>query len=298
MDFDVVERARGHGDDVRVETGGDGAALFLDAEEFGGVRRHRFENFIGRDAGGAPDGEIVPGHIGAGFIGHFGDGVGGEGELHADFVGAGEAIDDVGADFVGVVVAGCFEMDRREIGAREKHSFFLHQAEQVVVEIPAVLDRIGAAHDDVASGLPAENVDGHGAICAVGFVGSGANFLFGVVIGAGIVGDELDEVCAVENIFANGFTDFFGAIGVDIFVAPDRSDFRGDMFSLSAERSDDFSGGENRGAGEPSAVNCVADIDRGVFRFISDVANGGDAGVEKNLEMSSGRRVRACLCPR
>ena len=114
-------------------------------------------------------------------------------------------------------------------------------------------------------------------------VGSGANFFFGVVVGAGIVGDELDEVRAIENIFANGFANFFGAVSVDIFIAPDRTDFGGDMFSLSAERSDDFSGSEDRGAGEPSAINCVADIDGGVFGFISDVANGGDAGVEKNL---------------
>ena len=84
----------------------DGAAFFLDAEEFGGVCRHCFEHFIGRDARGAPDGEIVPGHVGASFAGHFGDGVGGKGELHAELVGAGEAIDDAGADFIGVVVAG------------------------------------------------------------------------------------------------------------------------------------------------------------------------------------------------
>ena len=169
MDSMSSRGLEGHGDDVGVETSDDGAALFLDAEKFGGVRRHGFENFIWRDASGAPNGEIVPCHIGTGFIGHFGDSVSGEGELYADFVGADEAIDDVGADFVGVVIAGRFEMDRREIGAREKHSFFLHQAEKVVVESPAVLDRIGAAHDDVASRLSAKNVNGHGSICVVGF---------------------------------------------------------------------------------------------------------------------------------
>ena len=146
-----------------------------------------------------------------------------------------------------------------------------------------MFDRIGATHDYIASGLSAENVNSYGAICVVGFGRCGANFLLGVIIRAGVVGDELDEVRAVENIFANGFANFFGAVGVDVFVAPDWSDFRGDMFSLSAEGSDNFSGGENRGAGEPSSVNCVADINGSVFGFISDVANGGDAGVEKNL---------------
>ena len=148
--------------------------------------------------------------------------------------------------------------------------------------MPAVFERIGAAVDYIVRLFFFVTVDGEGAAGFVSFVGGGADFFLGVHVVA-VVGDELDEIGAVENIFADGFANFLGAVGINIFVAPDGAHFRRSAGRLSAEGSDDFSGGENRGAGEPAFVDGVADVNGGVAGFVADVADCSDACVQERL---------------
>src|ERR1700726_29284 len=173
-------------------------------------------------------------------------------------------------------------MRRRKIGAGKEHAFFLHAAELVVGEKETVLDGVHARFNDIRSRLSSEDVNRDRESRVMSFIDRGADFIDRVVIGA-VVGDELYQVGAVVDVLADGLTDFVDVVRVIIFELPEGADFLRDAAGLSPERGDDFSGGQYGGTDEPASVDRLAERNGGKVCVVADVADRGDAGVQKSL---------------
>jgi hypothetical protein len=74
-----------------------------------------------------------------------------------------------------------------------------------------MLDGIYTPCDCIVRSFPAHYVHGNRTSCMVRFLDCGPNFFQGIMVIA-IVGDELDQIGAVENVLANAFADFFRAV--------------------------------------------------------------------------------------
>src|ERR1700722_20461458 len=117
-----------------------------------------------------------------------------------------------------------------------------------------MLDGIHAPGDYVVRRFSAEHVHGYWSSCVVRLVHGRADFFERIMIIA-VVGDQLDQVRAVKNIFANRFADFLGAIRVVIFKTPERANLLRDAAALAAKGRDDFARGLYLGPDEPARVN-------------------------------------------
>src|SRR4029077_18338341 len=173
-------------------------------------------------------------------------------------------------------------MRRRKIGAGKENAFFLHAAEWVVGEKKTVLDGVHARFNDIRSRLSSEDVNRDRESRVMSFIDRGADFIDRVVIGA-VVGDELYQVGAVVDVLADGLTDFVDVVGVVIFELTEGADFLRDAAGLSPERGANFSGGQHGGTDEPASVARLAERNGGKVCVVADVADRGDAGVQKSL---------------
>jgi hypothetical protein len=97
-------------------------------------------------------------------------------------------------------------MGLRKLGAHEPSAFFLHELEQFVRKIKPMLDRVGTAQDDVPRRLSAHGVDRDDEAGRVGLFDRRPDLIHRIIVDA-VVGDELDSLGAVVDIFPDRFSD-------------------------------------------------------------------------------------------
>ena len=233
-------------------------------------------------AGGLPHGQVVQHHVRARLAGHVHHDVGAKRHRDADAIRAAQAIDDRVAGRLGVAPRADAAVHRLqmlggEVGADQHRALLLHQRQDGVRELKAVLDRLGAAEDGVARGLVARRVHGHGHPRGVRLGDGRLDLVHRIEIRVA-VGDQLDRRRAVVDVLPDGLADFVWRVGVDVLELPVRALLGRDVAGLPAIRRDDLAGVEKRRPDEPPALDGAAHVDAGVVGVVADVLHHREAG--------------------
>src|SRR5580692_9346760 len=104
-----------------------------------------------------------------------------------------------------------------------------------------MFEGVNARCNYIVGRLPAIDMHRYGTSRVVSLFHSGADFLDRIVVVVAVC-DELDQISAVENVFADGFSDLLRAIRLVVFKTPERTGFRGQRTALTSKRRNDFAG--------------------------------------------------------
>src|SRR5580692_13121339 len=104
-----------------------------------------------------------------------------------------------------------------------------------------MLEGVNTRRNYIVGRLPAVDMHRYGTSGVVRFFYSGADFLDRIMVVVAVC-DELDQISAVENVLADGFSDLLRAIRLIVFKTPERTGFRGQRSALTSKRRNDFAG--------------------------------------------------------
>src|SRR5450631_3001394 len=98
-----------------------------------------------------------------------------------------------------------------------------------------------------------------------------------------VVGDQLNEISPVENVFPYRLANFIWVVTVVILEVPDRAHLLRNIFVLPSEWCNGLACRQDGWTYEPPCINCLAEVDGGKVSVIAGVADCSDPPIQQHL---------------